>query len=242
MRVICPRCRWPVAHCWCSYLPPMDCATKLVFLMHPHEVKKVKAGTGRFAALSFRDAEIIEGIAFDDHPRLRALLSDPVYAPMLLYPGSGARDLGSGGLRPEELGGKRLLVILVDATWPLAKKMLRLSPVLQALPRLMFNPTARSRWVIKQQPDELCLSTLEATHELMLALEGAGLDRYERPGQLLAVFQAMQDFQVACANDPDRRSYRQGPYKGSAERKRTRRGPNARNVFFRDSPAATDSE
>lgn len=210
----------------------MDCSTKLVFLMHPHEVKKVKAGTGRFAALSFRDAEILQGVSFDDHPRLISLLSDPAYCPMLLYPGSGARDLGSGGLRREDLGGRRLLVILVDATWPLAKKILRLSPRLQTLPKLMFNPQSPSRWVIKQQPDERCLSTLEAVHELMLALESSGLDRYERPGQLLEVFQAMQDFQVACANDPERRSYRQRPYKGTEDRAPSRRGPNARNVFF----------
>lgn len=222
-------------------LPPMPSRTKLVFLMHPHEVKKVKAGTGRFAALSFEDAEIVEGVSFDDHPRVRALLGDPAYAPFLLYPGPGARDLDSGGLRPDELGGKRLLVLLLDATWPLAKKMLRTSPSLQALPRLMFTPRSRSRWVIKQQPHELCLSTLEAVHELKLSLLGAGLDDYERPGQLLAVFQAMQDFQVACANAPDRVSYRKSGYKGVADRKKTREGKSARSVFFRDPPPDADS-
>jgi DTW domain-containing protein len=98
----------------------------------------------------------------------------------------------------------------------------------------MFTPTAKSRWLIKQQPDELCLSTIEAVHELLLALEQAGLDHYERPEQLLKAFMSMQEYQLSCANDSERRSYRQGPYKGVAERKKTRRGPNARSVFFRD--------
>lgn len=215
----------------------MRCSTKLVFLMHPHEVKKVKAGTGRFAALSFEDAEIIVGVSFDEHPRVRALLTDPEHRPMLLYPGAGARDLSRGGLVPTDLDGRRLVVFMLDATWPLAKKMLKLSPVLQALPRLMFTPTAKSRWVIKRQPSELCLSTLEATHELMSALEAAGVDRYERPRQLLDVFQAMQDFQLSCAADPAKPSYRRNPAGYSAERRPTRQSPKAqRRVFFRDGP------
>ena len=128
----------------------MPSATKFVFLMHPHEVRKVKAGTGRFTALSFEDAEIIVGVSFDDNPRVQALISDTSYRPMLLYPGAGARDLSKGDLSPADLEGRRLLVILLDATWFLAKKMLKLSPSLQVLPRLMFTPTAKSRWVIKQ--------------------------------------------------------------------------------------------
>ncbi|OHE59063.1 MAG: hypothetical protein A2Y36_18355 [Treponema sp. GWA1_62_8] len=215
-------------------VPPMRSAVKLVFLMHPHEVRKVKSGTGRLTALSFQDAEIVMGVEFDGNPRVLDLLADPAYLPMLLYPGPLSRDLSKGGLTSAELGNRRLLVFLVDATWPLAKKMLRCSPLLQSLPRLMFTPTARSRWLIKRQPDELCLSTLEATHELMLALEAAGLDRYERPDQLLAVFAALQAHQLACAADPGRASYRKQPYKGVDERKPTRKGKNARTVFFKE--------
>ncbi len=215
----------------------MASRTKFVFLMHPHEVKKVKAGTGRFTALSFADAEIVVGVEFDRDPRVASLLADPAYRPMLLYPGTGAKDLSKGELSAEELGGKRLLVFLLDATWSLAKKMLKLSPRLQALPRLMFTPTAKSRWVIKQQPSELCLSTLEATHELMIALEKSGLDRYERPEQLLTVFMAMQKFQVDCASDPEKMSYRRGATAYSRERKPTRQSPKAqRRLFFRDKP------
>lgn len=213
----------------------MPSRTKLVFLMHPHEVKKVKAGTGRFAALSFEDAEIVVGVGFDENPRVAALLADPAFAPMLLYPGAGARNLSAGGLLPAELGGKRLLVFLLDATWPLAKKMLKLSPRLQALPRLMFTPTAKSRWVIKRQPSELCLSTLEAVHELKLALEASGLDTYGRPEQLLTVFMAMQRFQVECAADPEKPSYRRTAAPYAKERKPSRQNPKAqRRIFFRD--------
>ena len=68
--------------------------------------------------------------------------------------------------------------------------MLRSSPSLQRLPRVMITPSAPSRYVIKQQPHAGCLSTLEATHELLVALERAGLDRYPLPDQLLDLFGA----------------------------------------------------
>jgi hypothetical protein len=121
-------------------------------------------------------------------------------------------------LRPDELDGRRLVVLLLDATWSGARKMLRLSPTLQQLPRIMFTPAAPSRFVIKQQPQAGCLSTLEATHEVLLALERAGLDRYPLPDQLLGLFHRMQNFQIRCACDPARPGYRHQPYGDPGER------------------------
>jgi len=90
--------------------------------------------------------------------------------------------------------------------------MLRLSSRLQRLPRVMFNTGSPSRFVIKQQPQVGCLSTLEATHEVLSALERSGLDRYPDRNQLLALFARMQDFQIRCAADPNRDGYRHQPY------------------------------
>jgi DTW domain-containing protein YfiP len=96
--------------------------------------------------------------------------------------------------------------------------MLRLSANLQGLPRIMFTPAGRSRYVIKQQPQDGCLSTLEATHELLLALERSGLDHYSLPDQLLGLFARMQEFQIRCAADPARGGYRRQPYSEPGER------------------------
>jgi DTW domain-containing protein YfiP len=124
-------------------------------------------------------------------------------------------------------------VFVLDATWSGARKMLRLSPNLQALPRVMFTPSAPSRYLIKQQPVEGCLSTLEAVHELLTALDKLGLDRYERPEQLLAIFKKMQDYQIACASDPSRTGYRRRPYSAPAERKRPQgRSGKRRKKYF----------
>jgi DTW domain-containing protein YfiP len=111
--------------------------------------------------------------------------------------------------------------------------MLRLSPSLQRLPRIMFTPSAPSRYLIKQQPHAGCLSTLEATHELLLALERAGLDDYPLPEQLLGIFQRMQDFQMRCAADPARGGYRRSAYSQPDDRTapRGRSGARRTRVF-----------
>lgn len=196
---MCYRCFWPQPQCWCGSITPMPTRTKFVFLMHPYEFKRVKAATGRLTHLCLADSEIHVGIGFDRHEAVQALLNDPRNFPVLLYPTRDARDLSKGELPAADFAGRRLVVFLLDATWRQVRRMWRESTTLQSLPRIMFSDAAPSRYVIKRQPEPGCLSTLEATHELLLALERSGLDRYPLPDQLLGLFQRMQDFQLACA-------------------------------------------
>lgn len=224
---MCYRCFWPQAHCWCGSLRSMATRTRLVFLMHPKEFKEEKAGTGRLTHLCLPNSEIRMGVEFDRDEAVQALIADPKNYCVLLYPGKEALNLStvSGSQLSTlntQLHERQLVVFLLDATWSGARKMLRLSPSLQRLPRIMFTPAAPSRYVIKQQPQEGCLSTLEAVHELLLVLERQGLDRYAEPAQLLGIFQRMQEFQLACAADPDRPGYRRKAYSDPAARRKTR--------------------
>lgn len=213
----------------------MPTRTKFVLLMHPKEFKREKAGTGRLTHLCLPSSEIHMGVEFDTHEPVQALLRDPANYPVLLYPGATARNLSNGELSADELGGRRLVVILLDATWSCARKMLRLSPSLQALPRIMFTPAAPSRYVIKQQPQEGCLSTLEATHETLLALARSGLDDYPLPDQLVNLFTRMQDYQIRCASDPERSGYRRKAY-SAPETRGGPRGASARRSNYLAKP------
>ena len=232
MREMCYRCFWPKAHCWCPSVTPMPTRTRFVFLMHPKEFKEEKANTGRLTHLCLPNSKIHMGAEFETHTEVRELLRDPRYHPVLLYPGPGAVNLSQPQTAPETappaltretLGDRALLVLLLDATWACARKMLRLSPCLQRLPRIMFTPSSPSRYVIKQQPQEGCLSTLECVHELLLVLERVGLDTYEQPQQLLALFQRMQDFQIRCASDPSLPGYRKKAYGDPRARTQSKR-------------------
>ncbi|HEX2860753.1 MAG TPA: tRNA-uridine aminocarboxypropyltransferase [Lacunisphaera sp.] len=235
---MCYRCFWPASLCWCGSLHPMPTRTRFVFLLHPKEYKEEKAGTGRLTHLCLPNSELHMGLGFEEHGRVRALLSTPENYCVLLYPGKDARNLSRGELATADLAGRQLVVFLLDATWSGARKMLRLSPGLQRLPRIMFTPSAPSRYIIKQQPQEGCLSTLEAVHELMLVLERNGLDAYARPDQLLGLFDRMQRFQMECAADPKRGGYRRQAYSDPADRRKSRgeRGNRRDNYLKLPSP------
>ena len=210
----------------------METKTHFVLLMHPKEFKHEKANTGRLTHLCLSNSEIICGIEFGENARVRHLIRDEGNFPVLLYPGEKALNLSDGSMRMEDLEGRRLVVFLLDATWACARKMLKLNPELQALPRLMFVPSAPSRYRIKQQPQEGCLSTIETVHEMLMALEKTGMDHYPQPDQLLDVFRRMQDFQIKCAEDPTLPSYRyKRPYRDPSERKKPV-GRSARRRMF----------
>jgi DTW domain-containing protein YfiP len=181
----------------------MATRSRIVLLMHPKEYRRERTGTGRLACLNLENSEILPGIAFDGHPRVRALVDDPANRAVLLYPSPGATNLSEPGEAAArfagELRGRRLVVFLVDSTWACSKAVLRASPGLAALPRLQFRPRERSRWIIKRQPRDYCLSTIEAIHELLIALEAAGLDDYVDKRRLLDAFAAMQDYQIERA-------------------------------------------
>ncbi|HYD83070.1 MAG TPA: tRNA-uridine aminocarboxypropyltransferase [Opitutus sp.] len=232
-RPMCYRCFWPKAQCWCASITPMPTRTKFVFLMHPYEFKRVKAATGRLTHLCLAESAIHVGIGFDQHEAVQALINDPENYPVLLYPTRDARDLSKGELHAADFEGRRLVVFLLDATWRLVRRMWRESATLQRLPRIMFSNAAPSRYVIKQQPEPGCLSTLEATHELLLALERSGLDRYPLPEQLLGLFQRMQDFQLACAAETARLGIRRHALRTATERPRSPRPISAkrRRIF-----------
>ena len=250
---MCYRCFWPEKLCWCASLRPMPTRTRFVFLMHPKEFKEEKAGTGRLTHLCLPNSELHMGTGFDGDEAVQALINDPKNYPVLLYPGKEALNLSEAGSGEQGAGNSQLstlnaqleqrtlLVFLLDATWSGARKMLRLSPGLQRLPRIMFTPSAPSRYIIKQQPVEGCLSTLEAVHELLTVLERTGLDRYPDPAQLLGIFQRMQDFQISCAADPNRGGYRRQPYSEPAERTAVRGRSGERRLRYLQGPVLPGS-
>jgi DTW domain-containing protein YfiP len=174
----------------------METRTRIVLLMHPMEYRRQKCTTGRITCLNLANSEIIPGEAFDDVPRVRALIDDPHNFPVLLYPGADALRLEEIRLGAPGFEGRQLVVFLIDGTWACSRKCLRDSPRLLTLPRIAIAPRSPSRFIIKRQPHEWCLSTLEATHELLTALDAAGLDTYPDTTRLLRVFDAMQDLQI----------------------------------------------
>jgi DTW domain-containing protein YfiP len=226
--MICYKCM--MKHCLCSSIKPFETKTHFVILIHPKELKKEKAATGRLTKLSLLNSELIDGVDFTQDKRVNDLICDQKYFPMLLYPGDESYNLSEGKFPKEILQNKILLVFIIDGTWALAKKMMRLSMNLHSLPRLSFTNNKPSEFLIKHQPHPSCLSTIESTSFLVDELNRVGLEETTAQSQMLVVFREMQDFFIKCANDPNLKSYRRTKgYKLPSERK-----PNLlkRRLFF----------
>ena len=106
-------------------------------------------------------------------PALPALLADPQWQPYLVFPG---KFVAAGrvvvDVQPAEPGSaKRPLFVLLDATWPEARKMFRKSPYLDHLPVLSLQSAQLSRYRLRRArgADHFCTSEVAA---LCLALAG----------------------------------------------------------------------
>ena len=195
----CYRCFRPEKSCYCKYIKSFDCGVKFVLLMHPKEAFKQKTGTGRLTNIALIDSEIIIGVDFTENKRLLELLSDEQYYPVLLYPDENAWTASNPALKTQLGENKKLLVIVLDATWPLAKKMLKLSPNLHEIPKISFRAGYRSQFKFKKQPAEECLSSIESCYYLIKELqtnEVVKIQPEDAPEVLLDVFSKMVEYQL----------------------------------------------
>ncbi len=204
----CYSCFRPKKHCLCPEITVIDPGVAFLFLMHPKEAYQQKTGTGRLCALSLAESEILVGIDFTDNARLLELTSGRKgsipygegmkYFPVVLFPSDQAFTATDPFLG-EKPPGKKLLVIVLDATWFFAKKMWKLSRSLHDLPCISFNEDYRSRFVFKKQPAPEYLSTIESVAYLVRELKEAGqADSSADETALLQLFDTMVRFQLSC--------------------------------------------
>lgn len=192
----CPVCFKSKASCLCEYIKPFDSQIKFVLLMHPKEARQMRTGTGRLTKLTLLNSEVIIGEEFSNNERLKELLADNQYFPLLLYPGVDAYTAKE--LKPL-VTDKKLLIIVIDGTWFLANKMIRLSPNLKELNKISFTSGYRSQFKFKHQPQEECLSTIESCYYLIKELqESEVISSSFSPEPLMEVFNRMVDFQLEC--------------------------------------------
>ena len=189
-RPTCPRCQRPQSTCICGFVTPTQTATEVLILQHPLEEHEAK-NTARLLHLSLPHSRVVVGEAFDD-ATLQALLAEPRYT-VLLYPPTAH----AGHAVPAPLDATRLQdpahvrLVVLDATWRKSRKMLHLSPLLQALPRLSLVDVPASGYAIRKAHQPGQLSTLEATCAALAQLEG-GPDKFAPLLQAFTGFVAQQ--------------------------------------------------
>ncbi|XP_063992022.1 tRNA-uridine aminocarboxypropyltransferase 2 [Diachasmimorpha longicaudata] len=164
MRDRCSQCRRPVGVCWCPGLPNprLHAESRIIILQHPAEVKRCLR-TAPMLSLCLEPGKCLtfRGKKFPGtrHEGLMEIFNDK--NTILLYPTADAVDIvelpkvGIDGQEPYNL-------VLLDGTWPQAKAMYHCSPALHGLKACKLVGVPASEYVIRTQPTEGCLSTLES--------------------------------------------------------------------------------
>jgi DTW domain-containing protein YfiP len=227
---LCLTCRRRLLTCVCSELRAFDTQTRFIILMHPMEFKKERVGTGRFTHLILKNSEVIVDVSFDQNQRFQDILRDPLYETFLLYPGHKTIDLSSDEFKLKLT--KRPQLIVIDGTWPCAKKMVKLTTSLHRLPRVSFPSGRVSEFEVKHQPLPGCLSTVESVHQVLKDLIRMGIENtFGAEENLMHVFRYTVKQQLNLAQDPLRTGYRRKPYSPSSKRRSSKKWEN-RSVFF----------
>ncbi|WP_300556351.1 tRNA-uridine aminocarboxypropyltransferase [Limnohabitans sp. Rim8] len=170
----CPGCRLVPSHCICAMRPEVPTQAAMCLLMADIEPLK-PSNTGWLIADVVPDTFAFGWARTEVAPDLLALLADPQWQAFVVFPGDfvePARVVHDVSPSSAEMpAGQRPLFILLDATWPEARKMFRKSPYLNHLPVLSLKPEQVSRYQLRRskRDDHFCTSEVAS-----LCLELAG--------------------------------------------------------------------
>lgn len=183
-QVHCADCRLIPSHCICAFSPPVPTAAGVCLVMCDTEPLK-PSNTGWLIADVVTDTFAFGWARTEVEPALLALLADPQWQPYVVFPAEFVTEgrvvtdvllavdaVPAQAHEPVALPpGKRPLFILLDATWPEARKMFRKSPYLDHLPVLSLKPEQVSRYKLRRsrRQDHFCTAEVAA-----LCLELAG--------------------------------------------------------------------
>ena len=150
----CPRCAFPPTACLCPAIPRLTTPYRFLILRHASEIPRM-TNSGRWAAPA------LEGAVIHDHARgaepsdevVARLLGEP--PAVLLFPTAGA---AGPAVRPRT-------IVVPDATWSQARRMVQRLRPLQTLPRLPLprrpRPAVRAA-VLRRSTVAGGMTTLEA--------------------------------------------------------------------------------
>lgn len=171
----CAGCRLVPSHCLCALRPAVPVRAGVCLIMADIEPLK-PSNTGWLISDVVSSTFAFGWARTEVDPALLALLADPQWRPYLVFPGEfvASERVVTEVLPTEALDGKpakRPLFVLLDATWPEARKMFRKSPYLDHLPVLSLQSEQLSNYRLRrsQREEHFCTSEVAA---LCLALAG----------------------------------------------------------------------
>ncbi|XP_018576936.1 DTW domain-containing protein 2 isoform X2 [Anoplophora glabripennis] len=191
MRDVCPQCYRPTTVCYCSSIPnpPLCPKSRVIILQHPAEEKRcLRTATMLQLGLQADRCLVFKGKRFPGRwPELNVILSAP--NTLLLYPSPAAVDIREISRRSDSISYN---IVIIDGTWPQAKAIYTGSPILHDIKQVKLLISDTSNYIIRTQPADGCLSTLETAAQTLSILEKD--EMYKE--KLLQPLKMMCDFQL----------------------------------------------
>ncbi|XP_037956235.1 tRNA-uridine aminocarboxypropyltransferase 2-like [Teleopsis dalmanni] len=172
----CEQCKRPMVVCWCVSLPNPKIETKssIVILQHPAEEKRsLRTALMLQLGLAPGKCTVYKGKRFPsakNHAELEPILSSP--NSLLLYPSKGSVAIETIASATANKSHAEYTLVLIDGTWPQAKSIYASSPALHSMRQVKLIAVGVSDYIIRTQPTEGCLSTLETAAQSLAVLEG----------------------------------------------------------------------
>lgn len=168
----CEGCRLRPSHCLCALRPTQTTTAGMCLLMHDIEPLK-PSNTGWLIADVVAQTFAFGWSRIDVDAQLEALLADPQWQPYVVFPQEFVHEPGRAVQQPAQAQAqpstnaapaRRPLFILLDATWPEARKMFRKSPYLDRFPVLSLHPEQISRYQLRRsrRDDHFCTAEVAA--------------------------------------------------------------------------------
>jgi len=99
------------------------------------------------------------------YPKLKELIEESGSKTILMYPGVGSQRL-------EDLPiDDSYNIVIIDGTWSQSRSIYHNSSILHSLPKIELKCDNVSNYVIRTQPTDVCLSTVETAALVLSQLE-----------------------------------------------------------------------
>jgi DTW domain-containing protein YfiP len=164
----CEHCLLPQADCICTAIPQPQAKSAFCFIMYTGECYK-PSNTGRLICDIAADSHAFVWDRTQPDPALLALLANPRYAPIVVFPTQYAvaeRCLSDAAALQHACNGRTPLFVMLDGTWREAKKMFK-SPYLATLPVLGIQPSQHSDYLLREAAHLHQLCTAEVAIEVL---------------------------------------------------------------------------
>ena len=160
----CQRCLLVTGYCLCNTIAPHPANSRFCLVMFDTEPMK-PSNTGRLIADILPLTDAFQWSRTEPPQALLDLVKNPDYQPMVVFPSSYAGPERQVLSTPPS--GKPPLFIMLDGTWPEARKMFRKSPWLDNLPLISVDLSRVSAYSLREVHAEGQYCTAEVAIALL---------------------------------------------------------------------------